>query len=411
MVGKKMKKMKKTQKAQRTKKKRNKKKNGQNTNLWLLTMFVMLTIASITGLEYIKYTKGKQSFIFNNNVEKQKKPKHRNANIVSFDDRILIYFQKESIKYTHFIDPTWAYHHYKIELKRKKFAPLIQEIKRLGKKYNMILKEIEKVEKEQIYLYSLSLDKKITHKFLISILYKKPKKVQVIVARKPFIIDKKNPKIAFIIDDVGYHETDADNLKALNIPITGSVIPSTPYAEEEGRKLNKFGLQVMIHLPMQAKDPKLKYPKDQFVVLSSSMNDIINLIDRARKIIPFAHGLNNHMGSLITSNREMISKVLTIVKKRGLFFVDSRTALTTVAGKISRRMGIKTAEKDLFIDHVQTYKHSMQQIEKLIRVALYKGKGIAIGHPHLTTFKAIKDSIAKIRAKGIKIVFVSSLLE
>jgi polysaccharide deacetylase 2 family uncharacterized protein YibQ len=74
-------------------------------------------------------------------------------------------------------------------------------------------------------------------------------------------------------------------------------------------------------------------------------------------------------------------------------------------------MGIRTAEKDLFIDHVQTYEQSMKQIEKLIRVALYKGKGIAIGHPHLTTFKAIKDSIAKIKAKGIKIVFVSSLLE
>ena len=140
-------------------------------------------------------------------------------------------------------------------------------------------------------------------------------------------------------------------------------------------------------------------------------SDIITLIDNAGKIIPNAKGLNNHMGSLITSDKESIFKVLTIVKKRGLFFVDSRTTTTTIAGMISKSMEIKTAEKDIFIDHIKTYEHSMEQIDKLIKIALNKGEGIAIGHPNPTTFKAIKDSIDKIRAKGIKIVFVSSLVK
>ncbi len=396
-----------------TKKKRKKTiKHKKNSNLWILPVFFILAIATIISLEYIKHKKGKDSFIFKKssiNIKTNKINKKVNKNYVSFDDKIQILFNKKRIQYTHFIDPTWKYHHYKIELENDKIVPIRKELEKLTKKNKGILREIEKIEKEQIYLYSISFNKKMTHKFLISALIEE----EIVIAKieKQKTIAKKNlPKIAFIIDDVGYHNTDANELKKLNIPITGSVIPNTPYAGGEGKKLYAFGLEMMIHLPMQAKDQSLSYPKNEFVVLSSTLAEIVDLIDYARKIIPHARGLNNHMGSLVTSNEEAISKVLTIVKKRGLFFVDSRTTTTTLAGKISRRMGIKTAEKDIFIDHIKTYEHSMEQIDKLIRIALYKGQGIAIGHPNSTTFRAIKDSIKKIRSKGINIVFVSKLL-
>ncbi len=389
------------------KKKKRVNKNKQKSNFWILPVFFILAISTIIGLEYIKYKKGEASFIFKKKsiVKKKIIEQSKLGESVSFDDRVQILFNKKRIKYDHFIDPTWKYHHYKLELKKKELILIKNELEKQAKKYKGLFQEIEKIEKDQIYLYSISFNKKMTHKFLVSIDIEKK-----IIKKITPPIKKNTPKIAFIIDDVGYNNTDANELKKLNIPITGSIIPSTPYANGEGKKLYAFGLEMMLHIPMQAKDRNLLYPKDEFVILSSSIADIIAIIDNAIKIIPHAKGLNNHMGSLITSNKESISRVLTIAKKRGLFFVDSRTTTTTVASAISRSMGIKTAEKDIFIDHIKTYKHSMEQINKLIRIALYKGKGIAIGHPNPTTFQAIKDSINKIRSKGIEIVFVSKLL-
>ena len=348
-------------------KKKKKKTNRykHRSNRWILPVFIILAIITIISLEYINHKKGKNSFIFDNKTAVSRKKSiesKKQKSTVSFDDRVQILFNKKRIKYTHFIDPTWKYHHYKVELKKDVLGSIINDLKKQSNDYKRIFNEIERIEKDQIYLYSITYKKKTTHKFLISVIIEK----EIIISKteKPKIIIKKDyPKMAFIIDDVGYHNTDANELKKLNIPITGSIIPSTPYANEEGKKLYAFGLEMMIHLPMQAKDPSLHYPKKKFVVLSSTITEIIDLIDHARKIIPHATGLNNHMGSLVTSNKESISKVLTIVKKRRLFFVDSRTTTTSVAGRLSKKMGIRTAEKDFFIDHIKTYRHSMGQID------------------------------------------------
>jgi len=380
----------------------------RKTNLWIIIVFILLAIITIFGLEYIRHNKGQNSFIFGNVKKKVKgKTKTEKRSVVTFDDRVQVLLQKKQIKYNHFIDPLWNYHHYKFELPKQSFVNIVRALKSISQKYGMKFNEIEKAVIERVYLYSISNENRITHKFLISIISDKKKKIK----KKVINVKDKTPKIAFIIDDIGYHDTDANDLKKIGIPITGSIIPSTPYAREEGSKLYAFGLEMMIHLPMQAKDTNLKYPKSEFVVMSSTINDIIKLIDDAKKKIPYARGLNNHMGSLITSNRAMITKVLTIVKKRKLFFIDSRTTATTVAGEIAKEMGVKTASKDIFIDHIQTYEESIKRINILIRIALHNGKGIAIGHPHQTTFQAIKDSVKKIRDKGIDIVFVSSLLE
>jgi polysaccharide deacetylase 2 family uncharacterized protein YibQ len=396
------------EKMTKKKTKRNVYRGKQKNNFGFILIFIFLAVLTIIGLEYIRYRKGQNSFIFGNKILKKSKIKKTQQIESSFDDKVQILLQKKRVKFSHFIDPAWNYHHYKFELQKNNFINIIKNLKVISKKYGMFFREVEKAEKEMIYLYSVSKNERVSHKFLISIINKKKVNKQTL---KKVVPKTNKPKIAFIIDDVGYHNTDANDLKSLGIPITGSVITSTPYAREEAKKLYAFGLETMIHLPMQAKDPNLKYPKNEFIVMSSDINDIIRLIDEAIKKNPFARGLNNHMGSLITSNKAMISKVLTIVKKRGLFFVDSRTASTTVAGSVARQMGIKTVDKDIFIDHIQTYDDSIKRIETLIRIALQKGKGVGIGHPHQTTFQAIKDSVKKIKAKGIDIVFVSDLLE
>ena len=119
------------------------------------------------------------------------------------------------------------------------------------------------------------------------------------------------------------------------------------------------------------------------------------------------------MGSLITSNKEIISRILRIIKEEDLYFIDSRTTPETVAYHIAKKLKIKTAFRDIFLDKTEnnSYQFTINQINWLIEKAKQNGKAIAIGHPHPTTFSAIKDSLKRIKSHGIEIVFVSKLLD
>ena len=179
----------------------------------------------------------------------------------------------------------------------------------------------------------------------------------------------KAPRLAIVIDDIGYADLVADQLRDLGIPLTAAVIPDSPYAHREAQRLHDYGLEAIIHLPMQPKDPANHHPRDQFVLLDSSDAEIRALLQKAVTAVPFARGVNNHMGSLLTSDRQAMRRVLELVRARGLFFVDSKTAPSTVAHALARGMGIRTALRDVFLDDVQTYEHAVAQLRRLVDTA------------------------------------------
>lgn len=238
------------------------------------------------------------------------------------------------------------------------------------------------------------------------------KKITPPPRRKPV----SKPKIAFIIDDIGNNDYGASELKKLDIPITASILPFSPYAFDEARQIYMYNIESLIHLPMQPiNSHTIDYTVDQFITRQSTEADIRTLLQKARRIIPYAKGANNHQGSLITSNQQKMTTVLKILKREGLFFIDSRTTPRTIAYKTAKAMNIKTAERDIFLEDIgngdTTYEYTLNQITRLIQKAKKNGKAIAIGHPYRTTFAGIRDSIDKINADGIEIVYVSSLLE
>ena len=162
---------------------------------------------------------------------------------------------------------------------------------------------------------------------------------------------------------------------------------------------------------MRSENADLLLVDGKVITMDSTDQQIRALIQRARQVVPMAEGVNNHEGSLITTNRQIMIRVLKIVKEEGLFFVDSRTIGRTVAYDAARELNIKAAYKDVFLDHIPTYSHSIAQVRKLVDIALQKGKAIAIGHPLESTLRAIQDSKDYIEKKGVKIVYVKELLE
>lgn len=371
----------------------------------LFVVFFFLALATVILLEYLDFQRGKASFIFDEIISLERKipedPAVRRVNRELFD-----FLKNRGISYSYFRDKKNQYH-FKIEIEDRDIKEVVTGMERIIARsdFSIRLSEFQKKPGRIVALYQLKKDARITHVFLISGDLKKeeiPREMKEGMA----------PMVAFIIDDIGNRQGMAVALKRLNIPITAAILPDSSYAFDEARQIRQYGLQCLIHLPMQPKNSRHHPTSPSGVIRTDSKpGQIREIIQRATKTIPTARGLNNHEGSLVTSDRETITRILRVVKEEGLFFIDSRTAVDTVAFEVARKLNIKTAFRDVFLDSVKSYSHSRQQIKKLISIARKKGSAIAIGHPFQSTLDAIRDSIPGIREKGIKIVFVSEMVE
>lgn len=394
---------------------RKRKKKKKNSSLQLLVVFIAIAAATILVLEYIDFKKGKESFIFSKIIPLDKAEKQGRE----FNKRLGNILKVNKIPYDYFRDKERKFH-FKIDIDEARFDGLLAKIKGIASalKSQLELSEIQGMAEKSIMLYKVKIEDSISHLLLISkhkpITAKTKKKdsPQEVPVDKEKPSHPSKPKIAFIIDDMGAYDIGALELKKLKIPITASVLPDSHRAREVVHWLNEYGLKTMIHLPMQPTNSiGKKYDTREVITVNSTDDQIRTLVKRAKQTVPIARGVNNHQGSLVTSRRGIMARVLAIIKEEGLFFIDSRTIGGTVAYSMAKEMGIPTTHKDVFIDHVQNYSHSLAQIRRLVEVALQKGKAIAIGHPFNSTLRAIKDSKRYIRAKGVEIVFAEELLE
>ncbi|TET13004.1 divergent polysaccharide deacetylase family protein [Candidatus Aerophobetes bacterium] len=223
----------------------------------------------------------------------------------------------------------------------------------------------------------------------------------------------KKVKIALIIDDFGYSKSRAVDifLKDLDIPLTLSIIPGTEYARLIAEEAHKNGKEVMLHLPMEAEHEELNHGYKWIILNEMEEKEIRLATEEAIKNIPHAVGLNNHMGSLITTKERPMKALLEVVKEEGLFFIDSKTDPDSIAFPLAQKMGIKSTSRQVFLDNEKKIDYITKQFQKLISLAKVRGKVIGIGHANITTARAIKEILTSLEGRKIELVYVSEIVE
>ncbi len=378
--------------------------------------FGVIALGMVVALEFLDFRAGRYSFIFDKvlRLGRQEPAGER------FQRDLAALLAAEKVAYDLFRDRSGVAH-LKVDLAEPRFAGFAASLLGLAKKHGGLhqLSEVQGMKEQVVYLYQLRFDKRLTHVVLLSkrlaakAIAAQPKAPAQSSARPAAAKPRGGapPRLAIIIDDVGYSDLVSDRLRDLGIPLTAAVIPDAPYARSEAQRLHEYGLEAIIHLPMQPKDPANHHPRDQFILVDSSADEIRALLQKAVAAVPFARGVNNHMGSRLTSDPQAMRLVLGLVRDLGLFFVDSKTANTTVAHALARDMGMRTALRDVFLDDVQSYEHASAQLRRLVEIAREKGRALAIGHPFPFTLDALRDAVPWLKQQGVEIVPVSEILE
>ncbi len=224
---------------------------------------------------------------------------------------------------------------------------------------------------------------------------KPPQKVQI-------------PKIAIIIDDIGYDKKISLALSDLDSNITFSVLPFAPFGKFISENLYSKGFQLMLHLPMEPVEYPQVNPGPGAIFSFMSPDELIDQLKKNIQEIPHIVGVNNHMGSKLTARSDQMNQIFSILKKENLFFVDSRTSAKSQCRPSARLLQVKFARRDVFLDNIQNTDYIAGQLKKLVNLAKKNGSAIGIGHPYAVTLDALSTHLPKLK-KDIKIVRANEL--
>lgn len=218
------------------------------------------------------------------------------------------------------------------------------------------------------------------------------------------------PMVAIVVDDIGYDRKTAQQLLSLDAPLTISVLPYGPHSRSLAVEARAQGHEIMLHLPMEpAEFPEIN-PGSGALLSQMTPDELIHALNANLDLIPGLSGVNNHMGSGISTSPERMRQIFSILKKRGLYYIDSRTTAETVARPSAELLQIRFTERDIFIDHLEDEAFIRGQLKQLIKRAQRQGYAVGIAHPHAVTFRVLADFLPQLK-QAVELVPASMVVE
>lgn len=223
---------------------------------------------------------------------------------------------------------------------------------------------------------------------------------------------KLEKELAIVIDDFGNNMDGSKEMLELPVPLTVAIMPFLPTTKEDAEHAHKKGHEVIVHLPMEPKHGKKSWLGPGAITTDLSDKEIRERVEKAVESVPYAVGMNHHMGSKATEDERVMRIILEVCKEHSLYYLDSKTARKSVIPKLAEELSVPYLENDMFFDHIYSERHIYQQASKLAKRLDNRTQFIAIGHVGITGDKvvsAIKTYLPEYE-KQAKIVPLSSLI-
>ena len=218
------------------------------------------------------------------------------------------------------------------------------------------------------------------------------------------------PRIAIIIDDLGYQLEAGRRSINLPGPVACAILPATPRSTRLAETAFANGKDVLLHLPLEPvsrdgqSDPGgilLDMSRDQFAMTFAA--DL--------ETVPHAIGVNSHRGSMLTRHPGHMGWLMEELRAHGdLIFVDSYTTHKSVALQLARERGVRAIKRDVFLDPDRLPETIEREFGRLKDLARKNGVAVGIGHPYPSTLALLEREIPKLSDEGIELVSISELV-
>lgn len=218
------------------------------------------------------------------------------------------------------------------------------------------------------------------------------------------------PRVAIIIDDMGYHLANGRRAIDLPGPVSFSFLPGAPRARALAERAHAQGKDILLHLPLQAaNDDALPGPSE--IHIDMGRERVGHTFTEAMESVPYVIGVNSHRGSLLTRHPGHMQWLMEEIGAReSLFFIDSYTHHESVALQIALENGVAALRRDVFLDPDPSPEAVQREFERLKTLARQRGHALAIGHPYPVTLELLERELPRLAEEGFELVRVSELL-
>lgn len=218
------------------------------------------------------------------------------------------------------------------------------------------------------------------------------------------------PRIAIIIDDLGY-QYEAGR-RAINLPgaVSYAVLPKTPRGAQLAELAHARGKDVLLHLPLEAVE-RGGADEPGGIRLDMSRSMFSQRFAEALESVPHAIGVSSHRGSLLTRHPGHMTWLMDEISRlEALFFVDSYTTPDSVALRIAAEAGVLALKRDVFLDHERSKEAISAELERLKELARENGHAVGIGHPFPETLDVLEKELPRLGEHGFELVAISDLV-
>jgi len=184
--------------------------------------------------------------------------------------------------------------------------------------------------------------------------------------------------LVFVIDDAGNNLRELEPFLKIQGSLTIAVLPGLPYSAEAAKRIRAAGKEVILHQPMEAIGAQ--NPGPGAIISGMNANEIREVLTRNIAEVGPVAGMNNHQGSKITMDAEAMKTILSFCAENKIYFLDSRTTAETVVPVVAQQMGMKIAERNVFIDNEQNKDAMIRYITSGLTRAQRNGSAVMIGH-------------------------------
>jgi len=213
------------------------------------------------------------------------------------------------------------------------------------------------------------------------------------------------PRLAIIVDDGGYDRAATEDILTLDPNLTLAILPSAPLTAETVQRARERGFELILHMPMDKTGIAGQITTDM------TPEQIHTRTEYALAQVPGAVGANNHMGSAFTEDPEGMAAFLEVLKDKALYFIDSRTTPHTKALDTAKRMGLRAASRDMFLDNKKDIEYIRGQFQALLALAKEKNCAIGICHFRPHSAEVLAEVLPTLEREGIALVHASELVQ
>ncbi|MBJ7537860.1 divergent polysaccharide deacetylase family protein [Marinomonas sp. C1424] len=210
------------------------------------------------------------------------------------------------------------------------------------------------------------------------------------------------PRIAILIDDLGYNRHGMESSLILPKEVALAILPGTPFASKTALGAQEQGRVTLLHAPMENQRELKLGPGGLYANMTKQ--ELQATLNQDIDGLPGIQGVNNHMGSLLTTKQQAMDWVMETLTGRSLFFIDSLTSPQSVARQAAENHGLRTASRDVFLDNIRSEKAIDRQFARLIKLARRHGSALAIGHPYPETTAYLKKRLQQLKGDGVQLV-------